>query len=96
MVINITKTAFMIPHQIAINYEVGFWPWMASLGYWSDDGWSHVCGTTLVSRNHYITAAHCLSNYDPKRYWNFKRVPIAHKKLGIKYSDKNIFVLKDI
>ena len=48
------------PHQIAINYEVGFWPWMASLGFYSDDEWHHQCGATLVSQTHSITAAHCV------------------------------------
>ena len=48
------------PQQIAINYEVGDWPWMGSLGYWSDGEWSHQCGTTLVSQTHFITAAHCV------------------------------------
>jgi len=48
------------PQQIAINYEVGDWPWMASLGYWSDGKWSHQCGATLISQTHFITAAHCI------------------------------------
>jgi len=53
------------PNQIAQNYEVGEWPWMGSLGYWSDDGkWEHQCGTTLVSQIHFITAAHCVEKLD--------------------------------
>ena len=43
-----------------MNYEVGDWPWMASLGYWSDGVWSHQCGATLISQTHFITAAHCV------------------------------------
>ena len=41
---------------------VGFWPWMASLGYYDEGGqWSHQCGATLISHNHFLTAAHCLN-----------------------------------
>ncbi len=48
------------PKQIAINYEVGEWPWMGSLGNWSTGGqWLHYCGTTLISQTYFITAAHC-------------------------------------
>ena len=40
---------------------VGEWPWMASLGYWAEDGkWDHQCGATLISQHHFLTAAHCL------------------------------------
>ena len=52
------------PSQIAINYEVGEWPWMGSLGYWSDDEWTHQCGTTLISEVYFITAAHCIENLE--------------------------------
>ncbi len=49
---------------------------MGSLGYWfSDDPtavWVHVCGTTLVSKIHFITAAHCVEAQEKneKRYRN--------------------------
>ena len=42
------------------DYETNTWPWMGSLGYWSDGKWIHLCGTTLVSKIHFITAAHCV------------------------------------
>ena len=48
------------PNQIAINYEAGNWPWMGSLGYWSEEEWIHQCGTTLISNTHFMTAAHCV------------------------------------
>ncbi len=55
------------PHQIATRYEVGHWPWMGSLGYWTDDDeWNHQCGATLISQTHFITAAHCLKFIDKR------------------------------
>ena len=38
---------------------VGDWPWMASIGYFSDKKWIHLCGATLISSQHFLTAAHC-------------------------------------
>jgi len=37
---------------------VGFWPWMASLGFYNENKkWTHQCGTTLVSQKSFLTAA---------------------------------------
>ena len=45
----------------------GEWPWMASLGYWAEDGkWDHQCGATLISHHHFLTAAHCLKQLDDR------------------------------
>ena len=46
------------PQQI--NDDVGDWPWMASLGYWSAGHWNHKCGATLISQTQFITAAQCV------------------------------------
>ena len=35
------------------------WPWMGSLGYLSGEKWNHLCGASLVSSYHAVTAAHC-------------------------------------
>jgi secreted trypsin-like serine protease len=45
---------------------VGFWPWIASIGFFSDENeWSHQCGATLISEQHFLTAAHCVNKkYD--------------------------------
>ena len=55
-------------HDYAFNV-VGFWPWMASLGYFnqtndSNQEWTHTCGATLISHEHFLTAAHCTQNLE--------------------------------
>jgi hypothetical protein len=37
------------------------WPWMASYGFINDEKkWQHQCGATLISDQHFLTAAHCV------------------------------------
>jgi len=56
------------PTRLAQSSSVGLWPWMASLGFWSDGQWNHQCGATLVSQSKIITAAHCLYHEDKHKY----------------------------
>jgi len=58
------STAFVAGSQNddEIN-PVGQWPWMASIGYYDENNkWNHQCGTTLISNNMFITAAHCIDD----------------------------------
>lgn len=41
---------------------VGFWPWIASIGFYNEDAeWTHLCGATLITSELFLTAAHCAS-----------------------------------
>ena len=41
--------------------SLGHWPWMASYGFINEQKqWQHQCGATLVSDQHFLTAAHCV------------------------------------
>ena len=42
----------------------GTWPWMAELVY----NKKHYCGAVLVSRDVFITAAHCLFHHEHRLY----------------------------
>ena len=45
------------------HYPVGHWPWMASIGFYNDQKhYSHQCGATLISDQHFLTAAHCVKD----------------------------------
>ena len=46
-----------------IKNPTGHWPWMASFGVMRKDfTWEHKCGATLITHQHFITAAHCLQH----------------------------------
>ena len=46
----------------------GVWPWMAALWYPVDGDMKLVCGGTIVSDIHILTAAHCVSGYDKQLF----------------------------
>ena len=59
---HLLNSAFIAgPRNGEIN-PVGNWPWMASLGKTNDvnKSWTHLCGATLISDRHFLTAAHCI------------------------------------
>ena len=42
--------------------SVAVWPWMASLGFTGEGkSWNHDCAATLITEQHFLTAAHCIS-----------------------------------
>lgn len=52
----IAKNANFIQKGEKVDYP---WPWMGSLGYMNGNKWTHLCGASLVSQFHALTAAHC-------------------------------------
>ena len=54
-----TKFLAGVANDQEVN-PVGYWPWMASIGYYTNGQWIHQCGATLITHRHFLTAAHCI------------------------------------
>ncbi len=50
------------PTRISQSSHNGNWPWMGSLGEYSNGNWSHFCGATLINKTTVITAARCVKD----------------------------------
>ena len=48
-------------HAVSNSKTTKTWPWMVSLGYRNKftNQWNHICGGTIISDYHILTAAHC-------------------------------------
>ena len=59
---NFFNEKFITGAKNSVDNPVGHWPWMASLGFFDNNGkWKHQCGATLISDKHFLTAAHCVN-----------------------------------
>nr|XP_020827631.1 chymotrypsin-C isoform X1 [Phascolarctos cinereus] len=65
------------------------WPWQVSLQYLKDDTYRHTCGGTLISSQHVLTAAHCISN--SRTY----RVLLGKNNLEVEEEDGSVAVAVD-
>ncbi|XP_050679526.1 venom protease-like isoform X2 [Leptidea sinapis] len=51
-----------------IDAKLGDFPWMALLGYQSRGSTRWLCGGSLISHHHVLTAAHCIHNHETDLY----------------------------
>uniref|UniRef100_A0A1Y1MV00 Peptidase S1 domain-containing protein n=1 Tax=Photinus pyralis TaxID=7054 RepID=A0A1Y1MV00_PHOPY len=73
----------------------GEFPFMAVLGYSTNDGIGWFCGGTLVSNNYVITAAHCASTiYGEPVIVRLGEIDLKSDNDGTEYKDYNVVSVK--
>lgn len=64
------------------------WPWIASI---QDQNKDHICAATIISKNHLLSAAHCVSDHDFVNY----TIKIGIDQLN-QVKDENIFQIDKV
>jgi len=73
-----------------VDSEVGQWPWQISLHYKGSNGFSHICGGSLIDSNWVLTAAHCVE-FDTVTS-NFRVVLGKHKQTVVGEQEETVDV----
>ncbi len=47
------------------NRKIEFYNLVTSIGFYEGTKWIHNCGATLISSQHFLTAAHCVNDETP-------------------------------
>ena len=53
-----------------VAFGPGRWPWACSVGFFKGSSWKHKCGGSLITYEHVITAAHCITAFELNK-WKF-------------------------